>query len=235
MANTTLAGTQIANTFPGLIKTCDNDQITCHSGARSFLNDGCGNETSISIGACSAAAGILVCGASTINGNVSIAGTITSTGTNDITSGNDIIATNDIRINGNSIQASDGNVKIELAASCVTLCQNTLVNGTINATGDITAFCSSDKRLKNNIIKLSGSDKIVNKLNGYSFEWNKESGKEGSDIGVIAQEVKEVLPLAVKERQDGYLAVDYPKLIPVLIEELKRLNNEIIQLKEKIN
>jgi hypothetical protein len=46
--------------------------------------------------------------------------------------------------------------------------------------------------------------------------------------------VQKVFPNIVKEREDGYLAVDYIKLIPVLIEEVKRLNSEITELKEKI-
>jgi hypothetical protein len=47
----------------------------------------------------------------------------------------------------------------------------------------------------------------------------------------MAQDVQEVLPSIVKQRDNGYLAVDYIKLIPVLIEEVKRLNAEVEKLK----
>ena len=51
------------------------------------------------------------------------------------------------------------------------------------------------------------------------------------DVGVIAQEVKEIVPSAVVEREDGYLAVRYDKLIPLLIEAVKALKAEIEDMK----
>ena len=98
---------------------------------------------------------------------------------------------------------------------------------------DITAFTSSDKRLKNNIIKIDDSNNVINKLNGYKYEWNEKSNKSGEGVGVIAQEVQELIPSAVRENQDGYLSVDYIKLIPYLIEEVKSLNNRIKTLESK--
>ena len=62
--------------------------------------------------------------------------------------------------------------------------------------------------------------------------WNDKSGKEGTDVGVIAQEVLEVLPEAVTTRDNGYLAVDYQKLIPLMIEAIKDLKSEIDELKK---
>ena len=97
------------------------------------------------------------------------------------------------------------------------ICGNLDVCGTINATGDITAFFTSDKRLKNNIIKIDNSNNVINSLNGYTYDWDEKSGKTGEGVGVIAQEVKELIPSAVRENDDGYLSVDYLKLIPYLI------------------
>jgi hypothetical protein len=108
-----------------------------------------------------------------------------------------------------------------------------LVTGTIDATNDITAFSSSDKRLKNNIIKIDNSNSVINNLNGYKYDWNEKSNKTGQDVGVIAQEVQELIPSAVRENEDGYLSVDYNKLIPYLIEEVKSLNNRIEILESK--
>jgi len=110
---------------------------------------------------------------------------------------------------------------------------NLLVCGSINSTNDITAFFSSDKRLKNNIIKISDSNDIINNINGYEFDWNEKTDKNGHDYGVIAQEVEKVAPTLVKKRDDGYLSVDYIKLIPILIEEVKSLNNRIKVLEGK--
>jgi hypothetical protein len=53
------------------------------------------------------------------------------------------------------------------------------------------------------------------------------------DVGVIAQEVKEIVPSAVVEREDGYLAVRYDKLIPLLIEAVKALKAEIEDMKRE--
>ena len=103
----------------------------------------------------------------------------------------------------------------------------------INATNDITAFSTSDSRLKNNIIKINDSNKIINSLNGYKYEWNEKANQSGEGIGVIAQEVKELIPSAVRENDEGYLSVDYIKIIPYLIEEVKNLNNRIKILEEK--
>ena len=113
------------------------------------------------------------------------------------------------------------------------ICGNLNVCGTINATGDITAFFTSDKRLKNNIIKIDNSNNVIYSLNGYTYDWDEKSGKSGEGVGVIAQEVKELIPSAVRENEDGYLSVDYLKLIPYLIEEVKSLNNRIKTLEGK--
>ena len=100
----------------------------------------------------------------------------------------------------------------------------------IFATGDIVAFSSSDERLKDNLTCITDSNNIINNLTGYSFDWNDKSEREGPGIGVLAQDVQKVLPNAVCERENGYLAVDYIQLIPVMIEELKRLNKIVSKL-----
>jgi hypothetical protein len=106
------------------------------------------------------------------------------------------------------------------------------VNGTLNVTGDITAFYTSDQRLKENIVPIADPLEKVLAISGNTFDWVQGSGKEGSDVGVIAQEILEVLPEAVTTRETGYLAVRYEKIIPLLIEAIKDLKEEINQLKE---
>ena len=107
----------------------------------------------------------------------------------------------------------------------------TTVTGEIRSCADIVAYSTSDCNLKSNLNKICNTQSIISGLSGYSFDWNDKSGKEGSDLGLMAQDVQEVLPSIVKQRDNGYLAVDYIKLIPVLIEEVKRLSAEVEVLK----
>ena len=105
------------------------------------------------------------------------------------------------------------------------------VGGALTVTGDITAFYTSDQRLKDNITPIPNAlDKVLS-ISGNTFDWNEKSGKEGKEAGVIAQEIIEVLPEAVTTRDNGYLAVRYEKLVPLLIEAIKELKAEVEELK----
>ena len=55
-----------------------------------------------------------------------------------------------------------------------------------------------------------------------------------TNLGVIAQDVVKVIPEIVKERKDGYLAVKYEQLVPVLIEGMKEQQKQIDELKQKL-
>jgi hypothetical protein len=114
---------------------------------------------------------------------------------------------------------------------------NTIVNGTLEATSDIVAYSSSDKRLKDEIIPISNPLDKINSIGGYSFVWNSEKQNiyNGKDYGVIAQEIEEILPELVETRENGYKAVKYDKIISLLIEGIKELSTEVKELKEKIN
>ena len=112
-------------------------------------------------------------------------------------------------------------------------------DGRIDAGNDIVAFSSSDKRLKENIKPLDNALDKVSKISGVEFDWKpltKEEktihGNEGHDVGVIAQEIEEVLPEVVQTRDTGYKAVKYEKIVPLLIEAIKELKEEIEELKK---
>ena len=108
---------------------------------------------------------------------------------------------------------------------------NATINGKLYVTDDIYAFYSSDQRLKDNITPIPNAlDKVLS-ISGNTFDWNEESGKQGTEVGVIAQEILEVLPEVVTTRENGYLAVRYEKLVPLLIEAIKELKSEIDELK----
>jgi hypothetical protein len=104
--------------------------------------------------------------------------------------------------------------------------------GDISADGDVAASVSSDKRLKDNIKVIENPTEKLNKLSGNTFTWNDKASYEGEDIGVIAQEVKEIIPSAVKEKEDGYYKVDYTKIVPLLIESIKELNAKVKELED---
>ena len=107
----------------------------------------------------------------------------------------------------------------------------------IRVAGDIVAFYSSDRRYKENIKPIESPIEKVKAISGVTFEWNEKSHKETGkkDIGVIAQEVEEVLPEIVETRSNGYKAVDYQKLTAVLIEAVKDQQKQIDELKSIIN
>jgi len=108
--------------------------------------------------------------------------------------------------------------------------------GTINATGDIVAFASSDKRLKENLTPISDPIDKLSKINGYEFDWieNDEVCFSGHDIGVLAQEIESVLPEIVTTRDSGYKAVKYEKLTALLIEVTKSQQAQIDELTRKV-
>ena len=109
------------------------------------------------------------------------------------------------------------------------------ISGELTVTGDITAFYTSDQRLKNNITPIPNALNKVLSISGNTFDWNEESGKEGTEVGVIAQEVLEVLPEVVTTRDNGYLAVHYDKIVPLLIEAVKELSGKVDELQQKLN
>jgi len=109
--------------------------------------------------------------------------------------------------------------------------------GEIRATNDITAFYSSDERLKENISPISNALEKLSQISGNTFDWKSGFGEihshSGTDVGVIAQEVEKVLPQVVTTRENGYKAVQYEKIIALLIEAVKELQEEVNQLKGK--
>jgi hypothetical protein len=114
--------------------------------------------------------------------------------------------------------------------------------GRLDCSNDVVAFSTSDERLKENIKPLDNALDKVLKISGVSFDWKELTeeekktihGNEGHDIGVIAQEIEEVLPEVVTERDNGYKAVKYEKIVPLLIESIKEQQKQIENLKKEI-
>ena len=116
-------------------------------------------------------------------------------------------------------------------------------SGEIRAVNNITAYYSSDRRFKENIQDIPNALAAVDVIGGKLFNWTDEFLNEngGEDdyflpkesFGVIAQDVQSVLPVAVRTREDGSLAVDYEKLCALAFQAIKELKAEVDQLKGK--
>ena len=109
-------------------------------------------------------------------------------------------------------------------------------SATVSGTLTVASIVSvSDERYKRNILPLQLSLDKVERLTGVSYEWKTEEYagkgfKEGKQIGFIAQDVEKVFPELVLTGADGYKAVAYDKLVPVLVEAVKEQHKE---MKEK--
>ena len=240
-----LLGQNINETYEGLLKTFDNNSLSTSN----RITDGLGTCTALSLGTTSNASSfdgslaigttllvnngittnnnICVKGSTTVDNNLTVTGnTITGglTGTNFKLNGTGsfdgaITFNNTITVNGIS-NLADTNINGDLT-----------VTGTISSTGDIIAFASSDSRLKDNLVPIESTN-YINNLTGYEFDWNGRSKRSSKGKGIIAQDLYKIDKTLVHETNDGYLSVDYIGLIPVLIEEVKRLGKEIDELKK---
>jgi hypothetical protein len=110
-------------------------------------------------------------------------------------------------------------------------------SGNVYYFADVVAYATSDSRLKENIYRIESPIEKINKLNGVNFTWKKDvqaDYKGTPDYGLIAQEVEKVLPLAVETRYNGFKAVRYEKVIPLLVEAVKELSSENQELKARL-
>ena len=102
-------------------------------------------------------------------------------------------------------------------------------------------FSPSDARLKKNINPITGikSLELIKRLNGKSYLWNQDAASKdrkfdiGLQIGFIAQEVEKVFPEAVVKDAEGYYAMNYTMLIPVLTEAMKE-QQKMIETQQKL-
>jgi trimeric autotransporter adhesin len=196
---------------------------------------------------------ITIAGTSTALGGTITAATILSgtgvvSGSSQITAGSTTNFATDVKtqLNSNTVVSGSGQVAITstsgfgtyinqalLTNSAVTH-GNLTINGTITATGDITAFFTSDIRHKNNVELIDNALDKVNALNGVTWEWNDdvdEVTKQTPTTGLIAQDVLDVLPEVVKTRENGFLALDYSKMVGLLVEAIKEQDVVIQKLK----
>jgi hypothetical protein len=197
----------------------------------------------------------------TVNGGVTVTGTLTASditvdnvqindntvqatsgdlvltapgGVIDINDGLDISNNLVVRASATSNSADSGALQVIEGGAGIK--KDLFVGGEILCEGDITAYYTSDERLKNNITPIADAVNKVKSISGNTFEWNENSNHDGEDTGVIAQEIEALgLPGVTKERDNGYLGVQYEKLVPLLIEAIKELSDKVDDLEQKLS
>ena len=107
------------------------------------------------------------------------------------------------------------------------------ITGQLEVTDDIIAFVTSDKTLKENITPITNALDKIKSLTGNTFKWKSDVEYHGGkdEVGVIAQEVEALgLPNLTVDREGGTKAVQYVKLIAILIEAVKELSTKVSAL-----
>lgn len=114
------------------------------------------------------------------------------------------------------------------------------ITGGLTVFGTIAEVSTSDRRLKSDISIIDNALHKVGRLNGIYFKWVKDvpeglSYDSNRHVGIVAQEVQQVLPEIVHAKHGGkYLGVDYVSLIPLLIEAIHELEEMNTGLHEEI-
>lgn len=112
--------------------------------------------------------------------------------------------------------------------------KNLDVQGSIAATGNITSpffYSESDIVLKEEVSPIQDALKKITELIGVDFIWKNTKQKS---IGVIAQNVEQVIPEIVGKSNSGLKTVQYNSIIPLLIEAIKEQQKQIDELRKKI-
>ena len=142
---------------------------------------------------------------------------------------------------GESTLASDAsNTKLTLNSGSFLIANNSTTlhtfsrtTGSFTASGDVTAF--SDERLKENIVQIDDALNIVKQLRGVYYT-RKDQEDDDRHVGVIAQEIEQHLPEVVHTQDDEQQtkSVSYGNIVALLIEAIKEQQQEIEELKRKV-
>lgn len=112
----------------------------------------------------------------------------------------------------------------------------------LEVNGGITAVAvteTSDARMKRDVAPIRDAMSLVKRLRGVTFDWDRQAWPDrkfdsGRQVGLIAQEVTQVVPEVVEQGDDGYFSVAYAKLVPILIEAIKEEEALIASQNERI-
>ncbi len=219
----TFGNIQIAVTGDNIIDTTTGDLNLDAAGGDINIDSGCIFHVLNNTNATSSTTGALqVTGGMSCQDNLHVGGDCgLGNGTSDSVT---VAGTLSVGSNTNSTSKSTG---------ALTVVGGVGIDDALFVGGDITAFASSDERLKDNVTPIPNAlDKVLS-ISGNTFNWNAASPYEGqAGTGVIAQEVEKLnLPGVTETRDDGTLAVRYDRLVPLLVEAIKELKSEVDELK----
>ncbi len=100
------------------------------------------------------------------------------------------------------------------------------------------AYIATDSSLLQNRSKIHSPLESVMKLNGIRFIYSDGKGHNSSNnyrLGLVAQELEQVVPEAVKIMPDSLMSVSYSDLVPLLVEAMKEQQNQISELQMALN
>jgi len=107
------------------------------------------------------------------------------------------------------------------------------ISKNLNVDGSI--YNPSDERLKENILSISNKQSdLLFLIKPIEFTYKNDKSKL-KHFGVLAQDIEKVFPELVNENENNYKSVNYQELIPIMLSKMKQMQNEIDELKEKIN
>ena len=153
-------------------------------------------------------------------------------------SGNLLVGTTSATLNG-QITSQVANTKYSFASNqtgstnfyhCV-FYQNGTQVGSITSTASVTSYnVTSDKRLKENIVDADSASTLIDSLQVRKYDWKADGSHQR--YGFIAQELATVAPEAVHQpvNPDDMMAVDYSKLVPMLVKEIQSLRQRCLAL-----
>ncbi len=124
-----------------------------------------------------------------------------------------------IKMYSDIVDSGDTEDKLHILAGC------SVANGW--------AYCKSDKRLKDNISDNYAGLNEINKLNVKNYIYINDENKT-PHVGVIAQELKDIFPNAVKTEQDGYLAIRTEDIFYAMVNAIKELSAKNQKLEKEL-
>ena len=129
-----------------------------------------------------------------------------------------------------------GGVSSDVGISTTTPSSKLHVNGTVTASAFVQA---SDARLKKNIRPIASSLDKISRLEGVQFEWNGDANPDynladGGQLGLVAQDVIDVVPEAVTQSGEEMYSVNYSMMVPLLIEAVKEQQAIIESLQAEV-
>ncbi len=141
--------------------------------------------------------------------------------------------------------ANNGNVTLGVNASNVFAFTNAATSGsavaqfnnagaetcTISPGAGTQFACSSDARLKGNVVTIANGLDVIKQLRGVNFTWNDDPTQKNQE-GFIAQELMQILPQAVSQDSNGYYVANYQAIIPYLVGAAQTQDLQITGLQQ---